>query len=126
MHLGALAFIASQAPENYLHIIINNQAHESVGAMPTGCQKTDFSQLAKDAGYTWTRQVKNLDQLHDALREADRKQGPVMIEVLVSLDSRADLGRPKESTKENKEKFMENIKRQMLQLDGRESYRWKH
>ena len=49
-----------------------------------------------------------------------------MIEVLVSLDSRADLGRPKESTKENKEKFMENIKRQMLQLDGRESYRWKH
>ena len=70
--------------------------------------------------------MKNLDQLHDALREADRKQGPVMIEVLVSLDSRADLGRPKESTKENKEKFMENIKRQMLQLDGRESYRWKH
>ena len=87
--------------------------------MPTGCQKTDFSQLAKDAGYTWTRQVKNLDQLHDALREADRKQGPVMIEVLVSLNSRADLGRPKENARENKEKFMENIKRQMLQLDGR-------
>lgn len=111
MHMGALAFIASQAPENYLHIIINNQAHESVGAMPTGCQKTDFSQLAKDAGYTWTRQVKNLDQLHDALREAVQKRGPVMIEVLVSLDSRADLGRPKESARENKEAFMKDVER---------------
>ena len=36
MHMGALAFLAKQSPKNYLHIVINNAAHESVGAMPTG------------------------------------------------------------------------------------------
>ena len=55
--------------------------------------------------------MKNLDQLHDALRETVPKRGPVMIEVLVSLDSRADLGRPKESAKENKEAFMKDVER---------------
>ena len=32
-----------------------------------------------------------------------------MIEVLVSLNSRADLGRPKENARENKEAFMKDV-----------------
>ena len=34
-------------------------------------------------------------------------KGPVLFEIPVSLSSRLDLGRPKESAKENKESFME-------------------
>lgn len=109
MHMGALPFIASQAPENLSHIIINNQAHESVGAMPTGCQKTDFCEIAKAAGYAWTRQVNSIEGLQQALTDMQQQNGPVLLEVLVSLESRADLGRPKESAGENKEIFMKKL-----------------
>lgn len=102
MHMGALAFMASQEPENYLHIVINNRAHESGRAMPTGCQKIDFSRLAEDAGYVWTKRVNDLEQLCDALQEAKGKRGPMMLEVLVSLDARADLERPRESAQDNR------------------------
>lgn len=106
MHMGALAFIANQSPENYVHIIINNQSHESVGAMPTGCQNTNFSELAKTVGYSWAVRVSTVEDLAQALRKMNDKKGPILIEVLVSLNSRADLGRPKESARENGERFV--------------------
>lgn len=109
MHMGALAFISSQSPENFVHIIINNQSHESVGAMPTGCQKVNFSELAKNVGYSWTIRVSTLEELTKVLHNIDGQKGPILVEVLVSLDSRADLGRPKESARENKEAFMKKL-----------------
>lgn len=112
MHMGALAFIASQSPENFVHIVINNQSHESVGAMPTGCQNVNFCELAKTVGYQWAIRVSTLEELAEALHNTDVQKGPVLVEVLVSLDSRADLGRPKESARENKEAFMEYMRKE--------------
>ena len=107
MHMGALAFIANQSPENYVHIVINNQSHESVGAMPTGCQNTNFSELAKAVGYKWTTRISTLEELKNVLRSISNRQGPVLLEILVSLESREDLGRPRESARNNKESFMD-------------------
>ena len=109
MHMGAFAFIASQDPENFVHIVINNQSHESVGAMPTGCQKVNFSELAKTTGYAWKKRVSNEDELNQALCKMKEEKGPILLEILVSLDSRADLGRPKESAKQNSESFVKYI-----------------
>jgi len=106
MHMGALAFIANQLPENYIHIVINNYAHESVGAMPTGCQTTNFSELAKSAGYRWVTRISTLAELQEALLNINKRRGPVLLEILVSLESRTDLGRPKETARNNKDGFM--------------------
>jgi len=110
MHMGAFAFIASQAPENFYHIIINNQAHESVGAMPTGCQQADFAKLAQVAGYIHAEKLESIDEVSRIACAVKTGRGPVMFEIPVSLNSRADLGRPKESARENKESFMEFLK----------------
>lgn len=109
MHMGAIPFIAQQAPENFCHIIINNQAHESVGAMPTGCQSTDFAKIAEVAGYVKTLKITTPDEVQTVLEGAVAEKGPILVEILVSLDSRADLGRPKESARENKESFMKML-----------------
>lgn len=106
MHMGAIPFIAAQAPKNLYHIVINNMAHESVGSMPTGCQQTSFAKIAKAAGYKAADRLETLkavDQIGDRIREED---GPILYEIPVSLGSRSDLGRPKESARENKETFM--------------------
>lgn len=110
MHMGAFPFIAAQAPKNFYHIVINNQAHESVGAMPTGCQETAFAQVAKAAGYRETSRLETMEEVDRIGSWISEKTGPVLWEIPVALDSRADLGRPKESARENKEGFMEFIK----------------
>lgn len=107
MHMGALAFIAKQLPPNLLHIVINNAAHESVGAMPTGFCGQTYAQIASACGYNNTCTVTTEEELRNAVLAAKEKRELSMIEVLVSLESRADLGRPKESARENRIHFMD-------------------
>ncbi len=109
MHMGALAFIAKQAPNNFLHIVMNNAAHESVGAMPTGFSGQTYAEIAGACGYKNTYTVRTETELADAVLDAKRKNELSMIEVMVSLESRTTLGRPKESAKENRIHFMSAV-----------------
>lgn len=109
MHMGALAFIASHAPENYIHIVLNNQAHESVGAMPTDCGQTDFAALARAAGYAHAERISDEAGLAAIQEGLTQGRGPIFYEIMVSLDSRADLSRPAETARENRDRFMEGL-----------------
>lgn len=109
MHMGALPFIASRAPENFVHIVINNQAHESVGAMPTGCRHADFAVLAQAAGYAYTEKIDDYEGLERIIKDMEGKKGPVLYEITVSLKSRPDLSRPAETPKENRDAFMKYL-----------------
>lgn len=106
MHMGTLPFIATEAPENFVHIVINNEAHESVGAMPTGCQGVQLASVAKTVGYSHAERIQTMDELGHMLAAIKDCKGPVLYEIMVSLQSRSDLGRPSETPKENKDTFM--------------------
>ncbi|HDK7138012.1 phosphonopyruvate decarboxylase [Clostridium botulinum] len=106
MHMGALAFIAKQNPENLIHIVLNNDAHESVGGMPTCAVDVNIGNIAQACGYPKVYHVYRLEELTVVLKKAKYRNELCLIEVKVSLESRADLGRPKESARENKKNFM--------------------
>lgn len=106
MHMGALPFIAARGPKNFYHIVINNMAHESVGAMPTGCQQTSFAEIAAAAGYKGTDKLETMEAVGQIGSLLETEEGPVLLEIPVSLGARSDLGRPRESARENKEHFM--------------------
>ena len=110
MHMGSMAFLADNAPKNFYHIVINNNAHESVGGMPTGCMNVDFVAVAKTLGYKKTVKVTSLNELDVIGKDVrDSLDGPILYEVMVSLGARADLSRPKESAADNKKSFMRNL-----------------
>lgn len=106
MHMGALPFIAARGPKNFYHIVINNMAHESVGAMPTGCQQASFAGIAAAAGYRRANTLESPEAVEQIGSLVKTEEGPVLLEIPVSLGARSDLGRPKESARENKEHFM--------------------
>ena len=106
MHMGALPFIARQAPENYIHICLNNDVHESVGGMPTGACGQSYAGIAAESGYRRVWSVDREDALREVLSQIREETGPVFLEVKVSVGSRKDLGRPKETAVQNKEMFM--------------------
>lgn len=106
MHMGSLAFIAKQNPKNLIHIVLNNDAHESVGGMPTCAVGINIAAIAQACGYPKVYSAGSLEELSDVLKKAKAGNQLCLIEVKVSLKSRADLGRPKESARDNKENFM--------------------
>lgn len=106
MHMGSLAFIGKHKLKNYIHICLNNDSHESVGGMPTGAVGTSYAEYAKSAGYDAVYSVHTKEELEAVLDKVRREEKTIFIEVFVALGARDDLGRPKESAKENKTNFM--------------------
>ena len=106
MHMGAAAVIGAKQPKNLIHIVLNNNAHETVGGMPTVSSTADFCKIAEACGYRTAFRVTEEGQLDAALEQAKRLDGPVFVEIMVGLGSRTDLGRPTTTALENKENFM--------------------
>ena len=51
MHSGALANTIFGFKKNFIHIILKNEAHDSVGGQPTKGDSVNFQALAKAFGY---------------------------------------------------------------------------
>lgn len=109
MHMGAMAVLGVNSPDNMVHIVINNGAHETVGGMPTVADAIDLTGVAKACGYSYTVCVDNFEDLDRELVEAKKRKILSFIEVKSAIGAREDLGRPKSTAIENKQKFMEYI-----------------
>ena len=100
MHMGAMAVIGSCCPNNLIHIILNNEAHESVGGLPTVASKTDLCVVAKACGYKRVLRVtekgnpNTMDDLRGKLKEARDCNELTFIEIKCRVGSRENLGRP--------------------------------
>jgi phosphonopyruvate decarboxylase len=110
MHMGAMAVIGANKPENLVHIVINNEAHETVGGMPTVGGHMDLVKIAEGCGYLHALCVEDLQSLDTALAEAKKASELTFIEVKAAIGARSDLGRPTTTARENKESFMKYLK----------------
>ena len=110
MHMGSLAVIGSAGPRNFVHILINNSAHDTVGGIPTVADDVKMTQIASACGYEYVSSVDSLDDLDIELGKIRDMECLVFLEIKAALGARSDLGRPTTSAIENKENFMEYLR----------------
>jgi phosphonopyruvate decarboxylase len=106
MHMGGLAIVGSQKPANFIHIVFNNGAHDSVGGQPTAGHLIDFPAIALACGYKAAFSVSSRNELDGLLTTLRDAACPAMVEINVRKGNRKDLGRPTTTPIENKEAFM--------------------
>lgn len=110
MYMGAMAIIGAMAPCNYIHVVINNEAHETVGGMPTVAGNIDLLQIASGCGYKKILQTSSLEKVSLLAKEAKAATCLTFIEIKAALGCRSDLSRPYKTVEENKRLFMEYFK----------------
>ena len=114
MHMGNMAITANMQPKNYVHVVFNNGAHDSVGGQPTVGLLIDMPAIAKAMGYRQVYSVSSKDELERLLASSALQQpsfeGPVLIEIRVKKGNRKDLGRPTTTPIQNKEALMDFLK----------------
>ena len=114
MHMGSMAIVATKAQGNYIHVVFNNGAHDSVGGQPTVGLKIDLPAVAKAVGYPHVFSVSTMGELEALLSSSVSRlpsSGPVFIEVKVKKGNRKDLGRPTTTPVQNKEALMDFLKK---------------
>ncbi len=121
MHMGAMALLGANHPENLVHVVINNGAHETVGGMPTVAGQMDLVAVARGCGYPKAARVTSYEELDRELLAAKEGKELVLIEALCSIGARPDLGRPTTTARENKEGFMAYLSERKGQEGERKS-----
>ena len=111
MHMGSMAIVANKAPKNYVHVVFNNGAHDSVGGQPTVGLKIDLPRVARAVGYPHTYSVSTKEDLMDVLNEVKKSNDLSLIEIKVRKGNRKDLGRPTTTPIQNKEALMDFLRK---------------
>ena len=106
MHMGSMAIVANKAPQNYIHVVFNNGAHDSVGGQPTVGLKINLPAIAEAVGYKHVYSVETKDYLQELLEKISSQEGPIFLEVKVKKGNRKDLGRPTTTPIQNKDALM--------------------
>lgn len=109
MHMGAMAINGVQKCENFIHIVINNGAHGSVGGQPTVGFDINFRGVAKAVGYKTILGAETKEEINRSMDILKKRKGPSFFEIRVNKGHRKDLGRPTMSPVENKNAFMESL-----------------
>ncbi len=107
MHMGGIAIVASKAPRNYVHVVFNNGAHDSVGGQPTVGLSISLPDVARAVGYKKAYSVSSMESLQEILQQIQDEEGPLFLQICVKKGNRKDLGRPTTTPVENKKALME-------------------
>ena len=110
MHMGSSAVNGFSGCTNFIHIVLNNGAHDSVGGQPTLGFKIKMAEIARASGYIQIDTVKTPTELKKSLKKIRSSKGPSFLEILVKKGNRENLGRPTTTPLENKAAFMEFLK----------------
>lgn len=70
MHMGAMTMVSKVDVPNFMHVVLNNGAHESVGGQPSAGHQVDFTAIAEASGYaTFGKAVENREELIEAIHK---------------------------------------------------------
>ena len=83
MNLGSLTTIGSLQPKNLIHIIFDNNSHESTGGQPTHSNKIKLSRIGKSVNYKVFNIISKKELISNFKKIINHK-GPVMIVVKVN------------------------------------------
>jgi phosphonopyruvate decarboxylase len=110
MKLGVLATIGFYQPSNLLHIILDNQAHDSTGGQQTASQIVRFAAIADASNYRSAFAVDRPKDIQEAVRLLRYRRGPSLLHVKIRSGSPAKLGRPTVPPHEVKERFSQFLR----------------
>ncbi len=106
MHLGPVRTVGFIKNNNFKHIILNNNSHESVGGQLTNAAGIDFKKLSISVGYRNFFKINSKHNFQKIIKKFMQSKGPSLLEVRTKNSSLKNLSRPKNLI-EIKKRFME-------------------
>lgn len=110
MRMGNLATVGAYGGPNLIHILLDNEAHDSTGAQATVSGALSFAQIANACGYSLALAGNQLELL-DELLTTPAHDGPRFAQIKIRAGAPQDLPRPQLTPQETKERLMAHLAR---------------
>ena len=107
MRLEAMVSVGHYRPKNLLHVILDNNMHDSTGGQQTQSGSVDFVDIAAACGYATATRVSSQSGLEDNIVRCLEDEGPHLVHVLIRPGSNPGLGRPTLTPLQVKKRFMD-------------------
>lgn len=92
MGMGTLATVGALKPQNFVHVVLDNEVYGSTGNQPTLSRVVGLDQVAKAAGYVHVERVRQREDLVYEFKAMLGKDGPSFLLVKVT-EQAEDVGR---------------------------------
>lgn len=110
MKMGNMATIGAYGPENLIHILLDNESHDSTGGQSTVSPTVNFAKIAANANYRRVHTAENENQIKELLPEALQHPGPALIHLKIKPGSPENLPRPDVTPEQVKTRLMTFLK----------------
>ena len=108
MNLGSLTTIGSIQPKNFVHVIFDNNSHESTGGQPTHTNKIKLEDIGKSVNYKTYSSISKKDLISN-LKKIKKQNGPIMLVVKVKKSKKVSI-RVDIEPKQIKKRFSNSLK----------------
>lgn len=103
MRLGAMATIGYQAPTNLIHMLLDNEMHESTGGQATVSHSVDLAAVAQACGYRRVLRATSLDEISEIVKSAGSQL--TFVHIKTGRGEAKNLPRPKVAPWQVAERF---------------------
>jgi len=110
MKLGSLATIGCYQPRNLLHVILDNESHDSTGGQQTVSPITRFAEVAAAANYRRAFTTDRAEDVRQCIQYLRSTAGPSLLHVKIQPGSPKEIGRPSVKPHEVKQRFMDFLR----------------
>jgi phosphonopyruvate decarboxylase len=94
MKMGNLATIGAYAPNNLVHVLLDNGVHDSTGGQPTVSNYVQFADVAIACNYHTAAECDDVQGFDSAMKAALSSAGPHLVRAHIRPGSLEKLGRP--------------------------------
>ena len=108
MRMGNFATIGTYASNNFIHILLDNEVHDSTGGQSTVSKNINFAMIAKACGYSMTLNGNKME-LIDELFSLNKNEGPTFGHLKICSGTIENLPRPNVKPNEVLRRMMRHI-----------------
>ncbi|MBT8386292.1 MAG: hypothetical protein KJO12_02680, partial [Ignavibacteria bacterium] len=109
MRTGSMATVGAYQPDNLIHILLDNEVHDSTGGQSTASGGVSFSAIAKGFGYKSVFSGDSLEEFEKTVEQVSTQGGPAFIHFKIQKGIPGKLGRPSITPVQVKERLIQYL-----------------
>jgi len=110
MQMGTLAAIGHYQPENFIHVLLDNESYQSTGGQKSVAVTTQYHKVAESVGYRSSVLVNEKKKLIKEIERSLTCDGPHFVHIKVLKESQNNAGRVSHTPHQIRDHFMATLK----------------